>query len=419
MRKIIRDIRLSTVRKENTVNTSSTFSDAKVESFLPYGQREHDALLSLTHEDQSRQEFVRSLKRFLATNVAAGNRELYDNCVRPQFMASEGREPANRTEVRTAMESEVYYQTWSALQRTSQEMMWESVGSAVERQLPDMIDRIVELGANALGSLQLDEQLQIPAYHKMVDIHCMPGGYHTEVAKNDVAAGAVFDRGVYIYAMGQLGPLNDDMGMSLAKHIVDSFPDFEPKRILDMGCGAGFTTLPYCDVFPDAEVFGIDVAAPLLRYGHGRASALGKKAHFSQQNAEQTDFPDGYFDLVVSHILLHETSRKAIANIMGEAHRVLAPHGLTLHSEAPEYEGLSPYEAFALDWDTHYNNEPFWGTVREMNLKNLMTNAGFSSVQLMEETIPSDFESDQPRRQVFEGGDFGGGGAWFVFGGWK
>ena len=77
------------------------------------------------------------------------------------------------------------------------------------------------------------------------------------------------------------------------------------------------------EAYPEAEVYGIDVAAPMLRYAHARAEALGRRVHFSQQNAESTNFRDESFDLIVSHILLHETSAKAVRNIMRECHRLL------------------------------------------------------------------------------------------------
>ena len=64
--------------------------------------------------------------------------------------------------------------------------------------------------------------------------------------------------------------------------------------------------------YPNAEVHAIDIGAPLLRYAHARAEALGKKVHFSQQNAEHTHFPDGSFDLIVSHIFPHEIPPFAI-----------------------------------------------------------------------------------------------------------
>ena len=101
--------------------------------------------------------------------------------------------------------------------------------------------------------------------------------------------------------------------------------------------------------------------------------------HFSQQDAERTNFPDGHFDLIVSHGLAHETSNKAIRAIMAEAARLLAPGGVTLHSDPQMGRGLSPHDAFMHDWDTHYNSEPFWGTLHDIGVANLMTGAGFAA----------------------------------------
>ena len=92
--------------------------------------------------------------------------------------------------------------------------------------------------------------------------------------------------------------------------------------------------------FPDAHIHAIDIAAPFVRYGHARAESLGVGIHFSQQNAEQTDFEDESFDLIVSHILLHETSAKALRNILRECHRLLRPDGLMVHAEIPQYAGI-------------------------------------------------------------------------------
>jgi len=369
---------------------------------LPYGQESHDALVRPSHDEQSRQEFVKSAKAYLATTISPGNKDLFEKVVEPNFEATHSRAPADRHEVRKEMEKENDYRAW-----------------CVERQLPEMIERAGDLDDGLGATLRLDESLEIPRYQRLADIHRMPGGYHSEVTKNDIGAGAIYDRAVYLYAWGRMGTRNDDMGASTVEYIKREFPDFKPRRILDLGCSVGHSTIPYVDAFPDAEVYAVDVAAPVLRYAQARANALGRTVHFSQQNAELTDFPDGYFDLVVSHILLHETSRKAIGRIMAETYRVLAPGGLTLHAEVPQCENMTPYDVFALDWDTYYNNEPFWGTSHDMSLVDLCVKAGFDAGDVIEETIPSAIETVPGRNLVFEGGDFGGAGEWFVFGATK
>ena len=378
-------------------------------------QHQHAALPAATHDELARQNFVQSLKVHLATRVSPGNKTVYEHRAAPRFSREHRRPPKDRHEVRSVMRHEPYYQTWSTLLRTSQEMMWDSVNVSVERQLPALRDRAAAK-RDTLGSLTLNPDLPIPAYHTAVDIHCQPGGYHTELVPDDVAAGATYDRAVYIYAMGRLGALNDEMGQSVVLHLTEQYPDFRPARVLDMGCTVGHSTLPYVDAYPDAEVFAIDVGAPVLRYAHARAETLGKRVHFSQQNAEHTDFADESFDLIVSHILLHETSSAAIRAVMRECHRLLKPGGLMLHQEVPQYEGMPPYDAFILDWDTYNNNEPFWGTVHSMDLRKLAESAGFAAGNVIQTMIPSALERAEARTEKFQGGDFGGGGAWFVFG---
>jgi SAM-dependent methyltransferase len=388
-------------------------------SVSPHEQFQHAILPSMTGDESSRQEFVKSLKYHLAARVSPGNRIAYEKRAKADFVARTGREVRDRHDIRRAMQPDPYYRLWSALLRTSQEMMWSSCILPVERQL----DGLIETARNSpggVGSLTLDPTLPLPAYHTAVDIHCMPGGYHSDFTADDVAEGAIYDRGVYIYAMGRMGPFNDDIGASGAEWIKAHYPDFKPRRILDMGCTVGHSTIPYCDLFPEAEVHGIDVGAPVLRYAHARARSLGKDVHFSQQNAEKTNFEDGSFDLIVSHILLHETSGTAIKRIIKECHRLLSPGGLMLHGETPPYSALDTFDAFMLDWDTLNNNEPFWGKSHEIDLKALAAEAGFDGDKVIAEMAPSAFEAGEKRRtNVFQGGDFGGGGMWFFYGAWK
>ena len=382
-------------------------------------QFDHGVLATPSAEEESRQLFVKSLKYHLATKVAPGNRLAYERRALPAFKQSHGAAPKDHHEIRSLMAEEDYFQMWSALQRTSQEMMWRSVQVSVERQNDELRTKAAK-AVKPLGSLRLDPQLPQPKYHLAVDIHCMPGGYHGEYQPDDFANGAVYDRAVWIYAMGRMGPLNDDMGQSVCSYLKSQRPTVEPGRILDMGCGVGHTTLPYAEHFPQAELHGIDVGAPMLRYAHARAEGLGKSVHFSQQNAEHTDFPDGHFDLIVSHILIHETSNKAIRGIMKEAFRLLAPGGLLINLETPPYGSMPMFDAFMLDWDTRNNNEPFWGASHELDIAALAADGGFGGEQAFECVVPSAFEeADAQRTKVFQGGDFGGGGSWYLWGAQK
>ncbi|RME66328.1 MAG: class I SAM-dependent methyltransferase [Alphaproteobacteria bacterium] len=394
----------------------STAAERRQEIAEDKFQFPHAMLPGTTADEYARQEFVKSFKLHLATRVAPGNKLAYERRALPKFQKEKGRAPKDRHEVRKAMEGDGFYQMWSALQRASQELMWKSCQLPVERQLP----RLVEAARSApshYATLTLDPSLEIPAYHRAVDIHCQPGGYHSEFVEGDVASGAIYDRAVYIYAMGRMGPFNDDMGASLIAYLKRKLPDFKPRRILDMGCTVGHSTVPYADAFPEAEIHAIDVAAPVLRYAHARAESLKKRIHFSQQNAEHTNFADGYFDLIVSHILIHETSGKAFRNIMKECRRLLAPGGWVVHAETPPYKDMAAFDAFMLDWDTRNNNEPFWGGSHEIDPVAIAKECGFRPDSVFEAMAPSAFEAaEADRTHVFQGGDFAGGGMWYLYG---
>ena len=379
-------------------------------------QLKHAMLPQATHDELARQNFVQSLKLHIARTIFPGNKVIYEKVAKPRFEREHQRLPQNRHEIRRLMQNEPYYRWWSVLRRINQEMLWDAVNTSVERQLPELVERAQDKGGAQMGSLTLTRDFKIPAYQTAVDIHCMPGGYHSEFTEDDVAAGATYDHGVYIYGAGWLGALNDDMGQSIVQnYLKPEYPDFRPAKILDMGCSVGHSTLPYVDAYADAEVYAVDVGAPMLRYARARAEALGKRVHFSQQNAEHTGFADESFDLVVSHILLHEIPAPAIRNVMHECYRLLAPGGMMIHVEAPLYRDMDPFSAFMFDWETVNNNEPFWSAMRELDLVAIATEAGFEADKVIQTFVANGAWKAKAATGNSKHGELGSRGNWFVF----
>lgn len=331
-------------------------------------------------DEQARQDFVTSLRAHLSGRLMPGAYKVYEQRVGPAFEAQHGRAPTDHHEVRKAMTQDPFYQFWSAMQRRSQELLWESVVDPTERALPALIDTAKRLAASAQsgrrGTLRLDPNLPLPRYHAAVDIHLQPGGYHTEFTDDDVAAGVIYDKGINLYMGGALGAENNLMGDTLVGYLRERHPEFKPRRILDLGCAIGNSSVVWAKAFPEARVHGIDVAAPVLRYAHARAEALGVPVDFSQQNAERTDFDDGSFDLIVSHIVLHETSKSALPRILGECRRLLCPGGLMLHLEIPR--GKTIIEKFMHNWESYNNNETFSRYMTEIDLKAEAVKGGFA-----------------------------------------
>ncbi|MBT4741079.1 MAG: class I SAM-dependent methyltransferase [Rhodospirillaceae bacterium] len=336
---------------------------------------DYDFLPTGTHDEEARENFCRGLAIKLAADIRPPLKTLYEAEVKPAFEAEHRREPSFR-EIAKEMRKQTRTQLWYRMRTDNQDRMYAVTGDMISRQATTLTERaIAASGTN--GSLTLDSSVAMPRYLTEVDIHRKPGGYHLETIENDISPGAQYERTIAVHNMGSQGINNDDPAQSIATWIRTTYPDLKPMQILDLGCTIGNNTLPYKSVFPEAKVFGVDVSAPCLRYAHARACALGTDVHFHQADAQKTGFADNSFDVIVSRILLHETSAKALPGVIQECHRLLKPGGLMLHCDAPQFDALTPYQASLRDWDATCNNEPFMLTVYDMSLKDLYSDHGF------------------------------------------
>lgn len=349
---------------------------------------QHALSPAMSHDDLARFDFVMTSYFHVAQDIYPGNKRAYQARVEPTFVKQHGHKPATRAEVRKAMYADPYWQMWSSLKRGNQELSY----AARSHVLAHEFDRLEALAAKkksaGLSTLRLNPGLKVPRYVTAVDLHCMPGGYNGDDGAG-LYAGAMYDTAsLYLATGGEFGKWNDAAGWSMVNWIVSQFPDIVPTRILDLGCTVGHSTLPLAQHFRKAEVHAIDACAPLLRFAKDRADSLGVAVHFSQQNAETTDFPDNHFDVVTSAMFLHEVPQKSMRRVAKEIHRILKPGGLMLHAEQPQYHGQSPEEQFLREWDTRFNNEPFRCAFRDMDLVELATGAGFPAAGVDREMGP-------------------------------
>ena len=387
----------------------------------------HPMKPDLTVEDEARERFVSGLRRFILNDMAADMRKAYDSRVAPAFEAKHGRPPRDGAEVHKAMRLDPAFKAYSALRVQAQHMVWSSVTPVVKRER-DKRRAAAEAVADKPGSVTLEPGFAPPRNVTAIDVHLMPGSY---VGGEDVLdTGAVYDQGLAVFSMGLMGRNLDDIGSSMSAYICAKYPDFQPAAILDLGCTIGHNTLPWKGAYPDAQVTGIDVAAPGLVYGSARAKMQDKAVDFRQMSADKLDFPDGSFDLVFSSMFLHELSKKTTKNVMAEAYRVLRPGGLMLHMELPPNSQVSPFDGFYLDWDCYYNAEPFYKAFRDEEPVELCVQGGFAKEDYIQFATPSVGlygEQAVKDRVAGEGGAvdsqttgrLADGVNWFGFGAWK
>ena len=388
--------------------------------------------IDFTFEERTRQDFASSMRRYVLNDLAGHMKSVYEHKVEPNFEKAKGRKPETAREVHAAMKPEPIFKYYSSVRVNTQEMVWRSVIDGVKREQDDLNRRAQVLSQsteNVSGTLELDPKFDLPRYLSELDIHLVPGSYHEEHAPNDVSQGAIYEHGVDVFAMRLLGGRGEDITQSVSKYIAAKYPDFKPKKILDLGCAYGRSTLPWKDEFPDAEVHGVEAAAPALRYGHARAQSYGVEAHFHQGDAADPPFEDESFDLIYSCMLLHEMPQPQVAQSFKRAHEMLKPGGLMLHYELPPNTETSPYDGFYLDWDSYYNKEPFYRSLRDMDANGVMAQAGFKPEDQIQNLVPSLASYGEEAVVASAKGDgeqidetvsrLVGGMKWFTFGAWK
>lgn len=381
-----------------------------------------EAMIKPTHDESSRQSMVSMIRKFAINDLREAVRNDYERKVAPK-LAGEGEEIRDWRAIDRAMSSRLSHRFYSTVRYHAQEMTYLSVQPSIERALPEMIEvaKTAARSNSAGGSLRLNPDIKLPNYLTALDVHLAPGAFHSEHTADDVAQGAVVSYGSLVFqAHNPYRRRSGSVGRSVAYWIKGTRPNFKPRRILDIGTTSGKNFFPYHDAFPNAELHAIDLGAPVLRYGHALATHAGVPVHFSQQNAEHTDFPDSHFDLIVSSFFLHEIPLKATRNVLAECHRLLAGDGIMAHMELPDASFVSAYENFYWNWDTENNNEPFYTKFREQNPLALSAEAGFNPANCFKTMVPElDSFGKERYARYFRGEIAAPGhaqGAWFVFG---
>ena len=177
----------------------------------------HEVMPEVSHDEIARFNLLAQINIYLSSQLLPSVKTSYEKRTKPRFIAENGREPATRQEIRKAMLDDSAYQVWSALRRNTMEQRQQAGRAVVYRQLDRLNDTAKKLNAGK-PTLQLDPSVVSPRYATAVDIHCMPGSYHTEVCSDDVSAAANYDVGIFVTTAGMLGSYSDGGGQAIAQN---------------------------------------------------------------------------------------------------------------------------------------------------------------------------------------------------------
>lgn len=379
----------------------------------------HGVFPETTHDEIERINFLAQMNRHLSARVVPSVHDAYERRVSPAFEKANDRSIADRHEARRELLKDPMFRLWSALRRMTMEQRQQAGRWTAIRQREALAAKAAALIGDD-DRLQLDPAVEIPRYVSAVDHHCMPGSYHTEYFPGDVTNGANYDHAGFVTTAGLLGKFSDGGGHAVVNWVRRNYPDFAPRRILEIGGTVGHSSLPIAQAYPDADMTVTDLGVPVLRYGLARAKSLGvDNIRFIQASGEDLSrFPDASFDWIQTTMFLHELSNSALANILRETRRLLRPGGLVLHVEQPQYSPDMPlFEQVMRDWDAFYNNEPFWSRMHELDLDQAMVDAGFDRDKLIHGGVTGVVDKELfPDAAEDDTEDYGRKAAWHVIG---
>ena len=216
------------------------------------------------------------------------------------------------------------------------------------------------------------DDVVIPAYYSSQNFHGVDKGYLNPGA-------AVSYDAVTQYAL----PPNETW---IRQALVNAV-NVKPRRILDLGCGTGSTTIMLKQAFPDAEVIGMDLSPYMLLRSFHKSESAGLNIEWQQGNAENTNFPDASFDLVTASLLFHETPSSTTQAILHECFRLLVPGGQVLILDGNQKTLRQ------MEWLSNIFEEPYIHEYAADSTDAKMGAAGFAMVRTEEVWFTSQLTS--------------------------
>ncbi len=320
----------------------------------------------------SNQEFLTEVRTFAQAGPTSLQSAAKERAL--QILAQNGIDPAANLpmeKVIALMESDPTLMASARTWLATQQLTWKGVKDLFYADRDRYLSELKSAEKAGPGTLELNPTMRTPDYARH-EIHIQPGGY-----VGDPLAGYIYHYGTNNFFLGHNSQDQQQVGTASAAPVP---ADGKVRRILDLGCSCGQTSVALKRRFPEAEVWGIDVGGPMVHYAHMRAADIGVDVNFRQALAEDTGFPDGHFDMVVSFIILHEVPNSENTKIMKEVSRVLRgggtyyPVDFYTAGAAP----TDPYGKFRRWWDHRWNGEPWALEHMNYDLAGDLTKAGMT-----------------------------------------
>lgn len=117
-------------------------------------------------------------------------------------------------------------------------------------------------------------------------------------------------------------------------------------RILELGCGEGYSTERLAAAFPDARIDAIDIADTIGRLYQGPRGKVQFRQIYAEELAAQQP---GAYDLIILADVIHHVPKAARQSLLEAVRTLLAPDGVLLFKDWARNRTPIYYVGYASD----------------------------------------------------------------------
>jgi SAM-dependent methyltransferase len=345
----------------------------------------HEKFERSVQYDRANQEALGSILRYSSSTIREVARANFRESEEGKALAEEFAKPDAEDRMQDLVPrcvelaaSDNLYRLERFFQRqVAEQVMFRRVEYA-EAERDFLLDRMSAPRNDAGGTLELVDGFQQPDYFEGVEWHLQPGGWDGY----DLYAAPAAGPKVFVYKYGGFAAVPAETNIYQHRvQVAQQLYKDSYEKILEIGCGPANTLKFIHEVYPEAELHGVDVSPTLLKTGHDASERAGLKVHLYQRDNRDTGFEDESFDAILSFAVHHEAPFQANVDMFKEAYRILKPGGDIVLHDPPPFRAVEPFHAAVLDWDTDHREEPFFSEASYANWDKELAKIGFTKVE--------------------------------------
>jgi ubiquinone/menaquinone biosynthesis C-methylase UbiE len=217
--------------------------------------------------------------------------------------------------------------------------------------------------------------LKYPAYY-LTSFHAYEQGNMSWDAAMEVEVAAY---SVHAKIFAETGRTGDTQLRQSYHDLVTQALSTAPQAILDIGCSVGMSTFAMQEVYPAAQLTGLDLSPYFLSIANYRAEhQQSTQINWVHAAGESTGLPAHSYDLVSLFLICHELPQTATHEIFAEAKRLLKPGGhiaiMDMNPASEIYAQMAPYILTLLK-----STEPYLDRYFTLDISQALVDAGFEA----------------------------------------